>query len=121
MLKELIYHFVSVVSLCQGPPGLPGKQGFRGRGGQSGVLGEIGPTGPAGLPGPTVSGVATFNWVKSDSLKAIHLVITLFLLQGYDGSVGDPGRQGKDGPKVQYCNSLFVKGILYVLFHKSVI
>lgn len=121
MLKELIYNFLSVDSLCQGPLRLPGKQGFRGRGGQSGVPGEIGPTGPAGLPGPTVSGVATFNWLKPDSLKASHLVVTLLLLQGYDGSVGDLGRQGKDGPKVQYCDSLFVKGILYVLFHKSVI
>lgn len=107
MLKELIYLFLSVASLCQGPPGLPGKQGFGGGGGQSGVQGEIGPIRPAGLSGPTVSGDGPFNWLKSDSLKASRLVITLLLLQGYDGSVGE----GKDGPKVQYCISLFVKVI----------
>lgn len=95
-INESVLGFVLVYTL-QGPLGPPGKRGFKGRSGPTGLPGLEGPAGPMGLPGPFVSKI---NSMAEQEAVTVMIRFYLPVLKGSDGIMGEQGRQGIEGYKV---------------------
>uniref|UniRef100_A0A674BTY4 Collectin sub-family member 11 n=1 Tax=Salmo trutta TaxID=8032 RepID=A0A674BTY4_SALTR len=77
-----------------GPPGEIGHLGVKG---QKGIMGHYGKIGPSGVKGRKKTEQLAFTLLFRDALLYFPCTLTMFLLSGVKGDMGDPGSRGPNG------------------------